>query len=84
MDSNSAERITTSGFYIVDRNDHSAINYKTLSRSWSSTLILYGCITHQCQIYTPEENSYYFDQLTQNILKYENGLWHIIESHVML
>ncbi|ORX80489.1 hypothetical protein BCR32DRAFT_293827 [Anaeromyces robustus] len=80
MDSNSAKRIVTSGFYIVDYLTNSSINYNSFSKLGSSSLILYGCIEHQCNIYEPEENAYYYDALSKNVLKYENGIWRIVEN----
>ncbi|OUM63760.1 hypothetical protein PIROE2DRAFT_9622 [Piromyces sp. E2] len=80
MNANYARRITTSGYYFTDRSTHGPINVKTLSKSWSSSLYLYGCIDHKCKLEVPEENSYYYDQISQQVLKYENSVWHIVET----
>jgi len=80
MDTNSARRITTSGYYLTDRSTHGPINVKTFSKSGSSSLYLYGCIDQKCDLELPQENSYYYDQISQQVLKYGNSIWHIVET----
>ena len=80
MDAFSATRIVTSGFYLIDSTTNGSINYKTLSKSASSKLLLYGCLNQECKFYTPEENSYYYDELSHRVLKYEGGVWHTSEK----
>ncbi|ORX59843.1 hypothetical protein BCR36DRAFT_408220 [Piromyces finnis] len=80
MDTNSAKRIVTSGYYLTDSLTNGSINIKKFSKASTSSIYLYGCIDSRCKLYEPMENSYYYDNITQHIFKYENSAWYIVDK----
>jgi len=74
MNSNSAQMVDTTGYYIISLSTNSTASYKDYNNK-NNKIKIYGCISSQCKEYQPKEDVYYYDYLSRHMYKYENGEW---------
>jgi len=74
MNSNSAQIIETSGYYIINLASNSTASYKDFSNK-NNAIKIYGCTLSVCKLYEPEEGLYYYDIVSRSMYKHENGEW---------
>jgi len=68
MNQFSAQRIDQTGYYITESNSDNNINDNTKMKN---NLIIYGCIYSSCTIYEPDKNIYYYNSITNSLMKYD-------------
>jgi len=69
-----AQLVDRTGYYMVNLYTNSTVASETyLSRN--SEMVMYGCIHSNCELYEPDEDTYYFDAHAKTISKYSNGVW---------
>ncbi|OUM59856.1 hypothetical protein PIROE2DRAFT_14522, partial [Piromyces sp. E2] len=74
LNSNAAKQVVTSGYYFAENNKYNSAEYKAFNTT-SSGITLYGCINHNCQVYQPQPDIYYFDMLTNYLIQRKNDEW---------
>eukprot|EP00833_Pecoramyces_ruminatium_P004338 jgi/Orpsp1_1/1178370/evm.model.c7180000065017.1 len=74
MNSNSAQIIETTGYYIVSLATNSTASYKDYNNK-NNIIKIYGCVLSSCTEYEPEEGIYYYDYLSRSMYKFEDGFW---------
>jgi len=74
MNEFAAQIVHRPGFYIISRITNTTVVTKDYTRK-KSNIVVYGCTSTSCQVYEPEEDTYYYDAQAKVILKYGNGVW---------
>ena len=74
LNSNAAKQVVTSGYYFAENNKYNSAEYKAFNTT-TSGITLYGCINHNCGIYQPQPDIYYFDMLTNYLIQKKNDEW---------
>jgi len=74
LNSNAAKKVVTSGYYFAENNKYTSAEYRAFN-STTSGITLYGCIHHNCQIYDPQPDVYYFDMITNYLIQKKDDEW---------
>lgn len=74
MNSNSAQTVETTGYYVVSLATNSTASFKDYN-SGVNIIKIYGCVLSSCKEYQPKEGIYYYDYLSRSMYKYEDGFW---------
>jgi len=74
LNRNAAKKVVTTGYYFAENNKYNSAEYKSFN-STSSGITLYGCINHNCNIYDPQPDIYYFDMITNYLIQKKNNEW---------
>ncbi|OUM62214.1 hypothetical protein PIROE2DRAFT_20846 [Piromyces sp. E2] len=76
MNSNSAQLVDTTGYYVISLSTNSTASYKDYTNK-NNKIMIYGCISSQCKEYKPMEDVYYYDYLSRHMYKYDHdhGEW---------
>ena len=74
MNQFAAQLVDQTGYYMVNLYTNSTVESETyLSRN--SEMVMYGCLGSSCQLYEPDEDTYYYDGYAKTISKYKDGKW---------
>ncbi|ORX87465.1 scaffoldin [Anaeromyces robustus] len=75
MDSNSAQLIQNTSYFFINSNTHTNVNYKDFINGKNNSILIYGCLMSNCDIYEPEEGLYYYNSVGNYLIKYVDGVW---------
>ncbi|KAL6635885.1 hypothetical protein LY90DRAFT_667057 [Neocallimastix californiae] len=67
-----ATLIDSTGYYLVSVSTNSTTEYKEFSGK-NQDIILYGCTVSSCSVKTPEEGVYYYDNISNYLVKYDSA-----------
>lgn len=74
MDRFSATMIDNTAYYIVTKSTNYTAEYKDYYNK-PKNIVIYGCIKKNCDIYSPKEKIYYYDNVSKSMYKLEDGVW---------
>ncbi|ORX42976.1 scaffoldin [Piromyces finnis] len=74
MNSNAAQIVDATGYYIVSLATNSTATYKDYNNK-NNKIKIYGCKKSQCKEYQPLEDIYYYDYSSRHLYKYAHGEW---------
>lgn len=66
-----ATLVDVSGYYIVSLNSNSTTEFKEFSNK-NTEIMIYGCNSSSCGVKTLEDNVYYYDRLSNYLVKYDS------------
>jgi len=67
-----ATLIDTTGYYLITVSTNSTTEYKEFN-SKNNDIILYGCSLSSCSVRTPEEGVYYYDNISNYLVRYDSA-----------
>jgi hypothetical protein len=65
-----ATLIDSTGYYLISVSTNSTTEYKEFG-SKNNDIVLYGCSLSSCGVKTPEEGVYYYDNISNYLVKYD-------------
>jgi len=74
MNSNSAERIIDTAYYVVSLSTNSTATLRDFDGRNNSVRI-YGCVESKCSIVDPADGVYYYDSISNYMFRYSNSKW---------
>jgi len=67
-----ATLIDNTGYYLISVSTNSTTEYKEFS-SKNNDIILYGCSLSSCNVRSPEEGVYYYDNISHYLVRYDSA-----------
>jgi len=67
-----ATLIDNTGYFLVSMNTNSTTEFKEFSNK-NSDIVLYGCSLSSCNVRTPEEGVYYYDNISHYLVRYDSA-----------
>jgi len=67
-----ATLIDTTGYYLISVSTNSTTEYKEFNNK-NNNIVLYGCSLSSCSVRTPEEGVYYYDNLSNYLVRYDSA-----------
>jgi len=67
-----ATLIDDTGYYLISRTTNSTTEYKEFS-SKNNKIVLYGCTLSSCAVRNPEEGVYYYDNISNYLVRYDSA-----------
>ncbi|MBE6494091.1 MAG: hypothetical protein E7Z84_05745 [Methanosphaera stadtmanae] len=78
MNMDMAQRVEETGYFIVNLSTNNTItnnNNTNNAKIKRNKFIIYGCKKASCEIYEPDESTFYYDDHAKILLKYDNEQW---------
>lgn len=67
-----ATLVDSTGYFLVSMNTNSTTEFKEFSNK-NSEIVLYGCSLSSCAVRTPEEGVYYYDNVSNYLVRYDTA-----------
>ncbi|ORX45813.1 hypothetical protein BCR36DRAFT_585567 [Piromyces finnis] len=74
MDRFSAKMIDHTSYRIISKSTNYTADYKDYTIK-PKNIVIYGCVKKRCDIYSPKENIYYYDDSVNTMYRLVNGVW---------
>ncbi|KAL6622068.1 scaffoldin [Neocallimastix sp. 'constans'] len=71
----SAQLIQNTSYIFINNISHTNASYKDIVNGKTNYISIYGCLMSNCKLFEPQDSLYYYNSISNYLIKYENGLW---------